>query len=262
MCPYPEVSKEFDRGVMDLELYEDILNQCSQEPGLWRIEPFLMNEPFTDRRLVDWIAMAKQKVPHAMVTVTTNGTLVRPAVTDRLIRSGLDAIWFSFNGATKDTFETIMGCSYDTVVANIDYLLSIRPPTLRVFTNMIETTIMQPEIEENIRRWISKGVGSGTSKLVNRAGNVRNFEELNYRPMHNEPVRLCDLLFHKMYVLYNGDVVLCCMDWRRNVVMGNVKQQSLRNIWHGEKYTHYRRMHEEGRSRELDLCATCSYVYN
>ena len=155
-----------------------------------------------------------------------------------------------------------MGVPYDRVVANIDYLLSIRPEHLRVFTNMIETTLMAPEIEANIRRWHARGVGSGSSVLVHRGGNVENFDELNYRPKHRTPIRICDLLYHKMYILYNGDVVLCCMDWRRQVIMGNVHEQSLKEIWRGERYQHFRRFHEEGRSEELDLCRTCSYVYN
>ena len=147
------------------------------------------------------------------------------------------------------------------MVANIDYLLSIRPSDLQVFTNMIETTAMQPEIEENIRRWQEKGVVSGSSVLVNRGGNVENYDELNYRPVSDRPIRICDLLYHKMYVLYNGDVVLCCMDWRRQVVMGNVDTQSLREIWQGEKYQHFRRLHEEGRSEKLNLCKSCSFIY-
>lgn len=262
MCPYPKVSKEVSNGRMSEDLYTEILAQCAGERGLCRIEPFLMNEPFTDRRLVDLIAQAKRAVPHAWLTVTTNGSLVRPEIADRLIHSGLDAIWFSFNGATPETFERIMGVPYDRVVANIDYLLSIRPEHLRVFTNMIETTLMAPEIEANIRRWHARGVGSGSSVLVNRGGNVENFDELNYRPKHRTPIRICDLLYHKMYILYNGDVVLCCMDWRRQVIMGNVHEQSLKEIWRGERYQHFRRFHEEGRSEELDLCRTCSYVYN
>ncbi len=100
MCPYPKVSTEFPHERMDERLYNRILDECSREPGLRRIEPFLMNEAFTDNRIIDWIARTKQKVPHAMVTVTTNGSPLVPKVTDRLMRSGLDAIWFSFNGAT------------------------------------------------------------------------------------------------------------------------------------------------------------------
>ena len=144
MCPYPEVSKELPPGRMDLELYEKILGECATEKSLWRIEPFLNNEPFTDTRMVDWIVMAKQRVPHAMVTVTTNGSLLTaeghgPAGEERARM----AIWFSFNGATKETYEQIMGLSYDLVKRNIDYLLDHKPESLRVFTNMIETEPMR-----------------------------------------------------------------------------------------------------------------------
>jgi radical SAM protein with 4Fe4S-binding SPASM domain len=260
MCPYPEVTREVEQGRMDQALYEGLLDQCAREPTLWRIEPFLNNEPFTDVRMVDWIALAKRTVPHAMVTVTTNGSLLFPKVADRLARSGLDGVWFSVNGASRETYEKIMGLDFDQVMANIDYLLSVRPPELRVFVNMIETEPMRGEIAENIARWQARGVVSGSSPLVNRAGNVRNFEDLRYRPVAKAPVRICDLLYHKMYVGWNGDVLLCCMDWRRRVVLGNARRQSLRDIWHGPAYSEYRRLHEAGRVAELELCRDCTYV--
>jgi len=260
MCPYPEVSKELPPGRMDLPLYEKILDECAKEAALWRIEPFLNNEPFTDTRMVDWIRMSKQRVPHAMVTVTTNGSLVTPKVTDALIHSGLDGIWFSFNGATKETYESIMGLSFDKVKSNIDYLLSVKPESLRVFTNMIDTVPMKGEIAENIRYWQSRGVQSGASPLVNRAGNVKNFTELNYKKQATSAVRVCELVFHKMYIGYNGDVLLCCMDWRRRVVLGNVRNQTLREVWHSARYREYRRLQTQNRSKDLELCADCSYV--
>jgi radical SAM protein with 4Fe4S-binding SPASM domain len=260
MCPYPEVSTEFGFERMDEPLYDRILEECAREPGLRRIEPFLMNEAFTDSRIVDWIARTKQKVPHAMVTVTTNGTGLVPRVTDRLVHSGLDAIWFSFNGATRETYEKIMGISYDRVKANIDYLLDVRPPNLQVFVNMIETRPMAAEIAENIRYWQSRGVQAGASALVNRAGNVANFDELRYTPQGSRPVRTCELVFYKMYVLASGDVVLCCMDWRRQVVLGNLRKQSLREIWNGEPYRRVRRLHVEGEDAKIDLCGKCSYT--
>jgi glycosyltransferase involved in cell wall biosynthesis/MoaA/NifB/PqqE/SkfB family radical SAM enzyme len=259
MCPHPEVKQEVSMGHMEESLYRDILLQCAAEPGLKRIEPFLMNEPFTDKRLLDWIALAKETVPHADVTVTTNGALVTPAVSDRLVRSGLDAIWFSFNGAEEDTFEAIMGIPQASVVENIDYLLSVRPSTLRVCVNMIETTMMQPEIARNVRNWTRRGVEAGPSPLVNRGGNVRNYEQLNYRPINARPIRVCELVFYKMYILYNGDVVLCCMDWRRQVVLGNLRRQSLAEIWQGEQYTHIREKLLRRDTSQLELCGTCSY---
>ena len=219
-----------------------------------------MNEPFTDNRMIEWIARAKQRVPHAMVTVTTNGSPLVPKVIDRLVRSGLDAIWFSFNGATPETYEKIMGIPYARVKANLDYLLEVRPPTLQIFVNMIETKLMAPEIAENIRYWESRGVRAGVSMLVNRAGNVENYDELRYTPQAAQPVRTCELPFYKMYILASGAVVLCCMDWRRHVVLGNVRQQRLREIWNGDAYRRVRRLHIEGRDGEIDLCKGCSYT--
>ncbi len=260
MCPYPEVSKELPQGRMSLEMYDDILRQCEGQRHLWRLEPFLNNEPFTDTRMCELIARTKARLPHITLTVTTNGSLLFPKVTDQLVKTGLDGIWFSFNGATKETYERIMGLKFDVVKRNIDYLLDVKPESLRVFTNMIETEPMRGEIEENIRYWQSRGVQSGSSPLVNRAGNVKNFVELNYKTVAPKPVRLCDLLYRKMYIGYNGDALLCCMDWRRKVVLGNVGQQSIREIWQGEPYQHYRRLHEEGRVAELRLCNDCTYV--
>jgi radical SAM protein with 4Fe4S-binding SPASM domain len=63
-----------------------------------------------------------------------------------------------------------------------------------------------------------------------------------------------------MYIGYNGDVLLCCMDWRRQVVLGNVRRQTLREVWHGERYREYRRLQAQHRSHDLDLCRDCSYV--
>jgi radical SAM protein with 4Fe4S-binding SPASM domain len=86
------------------------------------------------------------------------------------------------------------------------------------------------------------------------------FEELNYHSHAKEQIRPCELLRGKMYVLYNGDVVLCCMDWRRQVVMGNVGEDSLEHIWKGPRYRRYREMHMKNRAAELPLCGVCSYV--
>ena len=55
-----------------------------------------------------------------------------------------------------------MGLSFDKVRANINYLLDVKPESLRVFTNMIDTEPMRgEEIAENIRYWQSRGVESG-----------------------------------------------------------------------------------------------------
>jgi radical SAM protein with 4Fe4S-binding SPASM domain len=64
-----------------------------------------------------------------------------------------------------------------------------------------------------------------------------------------------------MYVAWNGDVLLCCMDWRRQVVLGNLREQTIREVWNGEKYRRFRRLQEQQRVSELALCNVCTYVH-
>ena len=97
--------------------------------------------------------------------------------------------------------------------------------------------------------------------MVNRAGNVENFEELDYMPLGDKPVRTCDLPFYKMYITYNGDVVSCCMDWRRQVVLGNITERGIREIWNGPEYSRFRQLHIEGQEAKVDLCSACSYTF-
>ena len=43
-----------------------------------------------------------------------------------------------------------------------------------------------------------------------------------------------------MYVNYQGEAVLCCNDWRFEVVMGDTATSTLGDIWQNAKYQAYR----------------------
>ena len=63
-----------------------------------------------------------------------------------------------------------------------------------------------------------------------------------------------------MYIGYNGDVLLCCMDWRRRVVLGNVAAAEPARDLERRRYRRFRRLHDEGRDDEIELCSECSYT--
>jgi MoaA/NifB/PqqE/SkfB family radical SAM enzyme len=46
----------------------------------------------------------------------------------------------------------------------------------------------------------------------------------------------CHHLFRCMVVLWNGDVVPCCHDVAGLKIVGNVKDSSLYEVWHNQKY--------------------------
>ena len=57
---------------------------------------------------------------------------------------------------------------------------------------------------------------------------------------------LCQRPFVKLYVLWNGDCVLCNVDWRRSVILGRIdpaRGVGIREIWNGERYRDVRARH-------------------
>ena len=78
------------------------------------------------------------------------------------------------------------------------------------------------------------------------------------RPTQNKV--LCDFPWEKMTVSWDGDVVPCCFDYNKRYALGNINNQSLLDIWNGEKMHALRR---EMMSNKVTnpLCAGCEYLY-
>ena len=93
-----------------------------------------------------------------------------------------------------------------------------------------------------------------TPDLQNRSGNVPKARQVT------GPLPFgCSRPSQQMYVNYRGEAVLCCNDWRFEVIMGDTAQATLGEIWLNDKYQRYRRNLQQ-KNRAMPLCATCDYM--
>ena len=61
-----------------------------------------------------------------------------------------------------------------------------------------------------------------------------------------------------MVITCEGDAVLCCSDYHKEAIMGNVLDSSLWDIWHSEKYTLAAELLSTGaRAAVHDICKRC-----
>lgn len=68
--------------------------------------------------------------------------------------------------------------------------------------------------------------------------------------------RMCTMPFREMAVCWNGDVVICCNDWSRHCVAGNVSSASMAELWNGKVMAAARRM-LFARRRDFMPCGRC-----
>jgi hypothetical protein len=266
MCPYPLVTGEpgFEHATMDEARYLRILTQLAGG-GVERLSLFLMNEPLLDRRLAAWIRLARAALPDTTLGLFSNGAALDVDRARALAGAGLDELCVSIHGFDRETYERVMaGLSYTRLRANLDAVLAAADDGALGAMQLHIVTGDLPEI-------------AGTRALAP----IRYRDRVVLKAFSNERAAVgvapglpsslpigcddapCQRLFVKLYVLANGDCVLCNVDWRRTVVLGRVGEPdgpSIAEVWRDAPYTAVRREHFVGRFARAAICARCDYA--
>ena len=70
----------------------------------------------------------------------------------------------------------------------------------------------------------------------------------------------CAGLWNTPMVHVDGDVTTCCLDEHLENKIGNLRQNSLAQLWHGETMNRWRMAHVEGRFEDSGpLCTRCNW---
>ena len=67
----------------------------------------------------------------------------------------------------------------------------------------------------------------------------------------------CAMLWQSTHILYNGDVSACCRDYNGELIVGNIFNQSITEIWNGDIYNKYRNMHLRKDVAKIPSCRDC-----
>jgi MoaA/NifB/PqqE/SkfB family radical SAM enzyme len=259
-CAYPQVKNTISHGIMDDALYARIIDEAAPY-RLKRVALLLMNEPLLDRKLPERIAYAKQKMGAATeVTITSNGSILTPKIVERLLDSGLDRIKISVEGLTRETYERVMGLDFQRTMDGINRLIEARHSRAaaapKLVLSMVNIGLNEQELRRYKRYWKQRGVKATFVAFENKGGNVRDDESLH--PFGLTPFKRCYRFNRCAYILYNGDMIPCCADWSRTVVLGNVRDSSIRDLFHGETLTAMREHFRQGAYDRLPLmCRNC-----
>ena len=219
--------------------------------------PYGTGEPLLNPEIYDMIAYCtRNRVPTG---ISTNGTVLSEKSSRKLIEAGLDYIVFAFDGATRETFETYRkGANFDKVRNNILGFLRVKKEMRSKIFCIIQMVALkenQKEAEALVRMWDIEGINQVRIKKdeVQNEGSAIPGSTSN-RPRLRHP---CYLLWRgPMYIHYDGTAFPCCYIYPDEPV-GNIKRNSLREIWNSEKLVRLREAHIRGDLRGYKSCLNC-----
>jgi len=266
-CSYPQLKDKLPRGRMSDELFEKVARECSVQgavPAHRPVERFILcldNEPLLDAKLAARFALLKQYCPESARNLTTNASLLSLEKVEQLIGSGLvNELFLSVNGNSKEVYEQVMALPYEQVMRNLEALcawLRQHPGVkerLRVRINTVRLKQVAPEIPAMRKRWGAEGFELHVISMDSR-GNQLDLKAVPHEAM--KPNTSCRRLFHTMVFTWEGEAVLCCVDYRRAVKLGNVREQTVYEIWNGTRATQLRKEYLARDLSHLRICATC-----
>lgn len=247
---------------MPPEQFQRIIDELAETQPR-RISLYLQNEPLLDKRLPEFTAYVSERIPATSTLVTTNGTNLKEDMGAALVDAGLKRLKVSIQSLDPAKNKDIMGkaCDSDKVVANVlAFKKILREKKAKHFDLRISTVVTkmnQNEIEDTRRFWKRHDIRLVTSALENRGGNIQNALDMNIGEM---AVRdNCIRPRREMCILFNGDAALCCVDWHRVEVVGNVFEDSVRSVWNGARLQHIRKAFADGDVGSLpEICVNCT----
>lgn len=245
-------------GMMDIGLFKRIIDNAVHI-GVPAVKLNRFGESFLHPDLIEMIQYAKEKgIP--WIYFTSNATLLTEEKSRQIIRSGLDSITFSFDGATKETYEGIrIKANYDTVKQNIISFINLRNEMGSIKPRVVINTIYSKKTEEEIYDVFKLWSPHADKINVLPIGRYGNVEDLSPFDRDNNTVkrRPCHQIFDRMMIFWDGIVTVCCADINGELSIGNINNSTIEYLWTNDIFTDIRRSHKRLDFSNLPICKKC-----
>jgi MoaA/NifB/PqqE/SkfB family radical SAM enzyme len=97
------ITRTREAGMLDVDLFTRVIDEAG--PSLGRIDFFNYGETFLHKRAVEMCGYIKSTFPHIYLYTSTNGQALTEERARALVRTGIDEVTFSLDGASQETYE-------------------------------------------------------------------------------------------------------------------------------------------------------------
>jgi len=262
MCPrdvYEHGSKHMDNA-----LFRSVIEQ-GVDLGMESLDSCGFGDSFMDPDYGAKLRWVKDTYPEVRVFTSTTGNTLTGARLEYTCEL-IDTLRISLYGFSKESYEAVHRANlrYEKVKANVLALLSL-PRDQRPF--VILQFLVLPENRHETRDWIRFWEPLADEVMVWMPHNYAGGRYFGHREEAAEkglPQRSCGRPEKgSLFVRENGEVSMCCFDFNRKLVIGDLRAQALREVLAGERLRHIREIHRSGAFAGSGLlCEDCDQLYD
>ncbi len=262
-CANPKI-ENYDQ--LDLELAFDLMKQ-GIENGCTDLALQALGEPFMDKRLAEFVKEGK-RLGYEYIYINSNGALATPKRAKPVIDAGCDSIKFSINANNREDFKKVHGYDdFEKVLENLKWIYEYRNKNnikMGVYVSAVNNSISKVD-HSNIDKYIKPYCDNFALRDVsNQGGSMMELNETESIKegnilgslKKNELTTRCVYPFNRIVINPHGFVVACTADFHDKLSIGDVRKNSLKEIWEGEIFKFFRKKHLEDEYDGL-FCNKC-----
>lgn len=266
-CPQ-SIQKPKKSEWLDLDLLQKILEEIPEHNI--EIPTTSYCESMFTPHLVPAVKLMKTLRPHLRVVLATNGSVLKEDVVEGLIDAGLDRYSYSFDAATRETYNVLMQKDdYDKVWRNLERIVEIRDQkksSMEITTHIMHFKGVEEDFEHFRKHWSDK-LTTAYLRTVSNWGNeqlglMKQLREKGFVSAHETPEERypCTSIFMHFKVQYDGEYYPCVAaipDFPHSVPsLGNARKITWTEAWN--RLSKMRQAHLHGRWDDYECCRTCN----
>lgn len=266
ICPRDKMKREL--GELDRSLFNKAVEECASykmdyihlhlngEPLLLGIDEVISRANYT-----------KDINLSTDVCMFTNGSLLDEVASDKILESRLDTIVISVDGGNKEDYEkNRRGLNWDTLIKNVTYLVRRKRELgkkMRIWAAIVPTTLNKDSIRQYFETFYAIGVDHCAGSGIQNIGGLIDSNSLRLptqRYVATDIDSPCWRVFLDLSIMSDGRACVCCQDVIGAFPVGDLRTQSLKEIWQGSVMTEVRDKFVNGKKKDIVFCGECDFM--
>lgn len=266
-CPSGTGLMKRKRGYMDIDLFIKVMKELG--PYLYNLNLYFQGEPMLHPLFFTFLGNCR----NVHTVVSTNGHFLSEENSEKIVTSQLNKLIISLDGIDQATYANYrVGGDFNKVVEGLENVA--RAKTKLKSSLSIEVQFLVNRFNETQIPAVKQLV-----KSVNATLSLKSMQLIDNTEMHlwlpseakyqrykmdngrylikNSFRNRCARLWFNPVITWDGKVVPCCFDKDAEYVMGDLNNDSFRDIWDGPKYRIFRKSIVTGRHM-IEMCRNCT----
>ena len=264
-------SKDKKVNIMPYEIYRRVIDSAAEFPQkLKTLRLYKEGEPLLNKRLPDMINYARKKDVASKIDFTTNGSLFNHDLILAVTDAGVDRINISVEALDSEGYMSVSGAkiNFNEFVENLSFLynhkngchifikisnLGLGEHSEQDFYDIFNDVCDEISIENVTPVWPEFDIKNGLRK--NDSLDIYGSSLINRKKSE-----VCPYLFYSMCVNSDGTISACLMDWNHQVIIGDIRKNSLIDIWNGSVLKQMRIDHLTLNKEKYGPCSKCGQL--